>query len=102
MTLARTGTMSEPETSRYLRRTVAQTLQDQIYVTTSGQFTLPPLMALLHTFGIDHVLFSVDYPFSPNSKGREFLDGLPLAPADVAKISHGNADRVLKLAVSKT
>ncbi len=66
-------------------------------MTTSGQFTVPPLQALIGTFGVDRVLFSVDYPYSPNAKGRAFLDGLPLAPADVAKIAHGNADQLLGL-----
>lgn len=97
MTVARTSTMMAPEVSHGLARSVAQTLQEQVYVTTSGQFTYPPMMALLQTFGIDHVLFSVDYPFSPNERGRQFLDALPLAPADIEKIAHGNADRLLKL-----
>jgi len=97
MAMARTSGMAEQETAKYLSRTVAQTLTEQVYVTTSGQFTYPPMMALLATFGIDHVLFSNDYPFSPNDRGRNFLDHLPLAPADIAKIAHGNADRLLKL-----
>ncbi len=78
-------------------RTISQTLRDQVYVTTSGLFTWPPLQAALATFGVDRVLFSVDYPFSPMEEGRRFLDSLPLAPADVEKIAHGNADRLLKL-----
>ena len=97
MTLARTSSVMAPETTQHLTRSVAQTLQDQVYVTTSGQFTYPPFMALLQTFGIDRVLFSVDYPFSANISGRQFLDHLPLAPADIQKIAHGNADRLLKL-----
>jgi hypothetical protein len=97
MTMARTSGMSQQETSKYLNRSVAQTLREQVYVTSSGQFTYPPMMALLATFGLEHVLFSVDYPFSANDRGRAFLDGLPLAPADVEKIAHGNADRLLKL-----
>ena len=67
------------------------------HVTTSGLFTLPPFEVLLHTFGIDRILFSVDYPFSPNQRGRAFLDSLPLAPADREKIAFGNADRLLRL-----
>jgi hypothetical protein len=97
MTLARTSKVFEHEAAKHLSRPVGQTLQEQVYVTTSGQFTLPPLMALIATFGIDHVLFSVDYPFSTNETGRRFLDSLPLAPSDVEKIAHGNADRMLKL-----
>jgi hypothetical protein len=49
------------------------------------------------TFGVDRILFSVDYPYSPNEVGRAFLDRLPVAPDDREKIAHGNADRVLKL-----
>ena len=51
------------------------------------------------TFGIDRIMFSVDYPYAPNAKGRAFLDGLSLAPADMAKLCHGNADALLKLKV---
>ncbi len=84
-----------------LTRTVTQTITDQVWVTTSGFFSLPPLMALLMTFGADRVLFSVDYPFSPNQKGTEFLNALPLAAVDKIKIAHGNADRLLGLAAAQ-
>ena len=87
------------ETPRFLRRSVSQTILDQIHVTTSGFFTLPPFMAAMLTFGADRILFSVDYPFSPNAAGRAFLDRLPLSPADKEKVAHGNADRLLKLRV---
>ncbi len=78
-----------------LSRTVTQTITDQVWVTTSGFFSLPPLMALLMTFGADRVLFSVDYPFSPNLRGTEFLHGLPIPESDKMKLAHGNADRLL-------
>ena len=97
MTLARTTALSSPETAKQLKRSVAETLRDQVYVTTSGQFTNPPMMALLATFGIDNVMYSIDYPYSPNDRGKKFLDQLPLAPSDVKKIASGNADRLLKL-----
>ena len=49
------------------------------------------------TFGIDRIMFSVDYPYAPNAKGRAFLDRITLSPADMAKLTHGNADALLKL-----
>ncbi|HZB91053.1 MAG TPA: amidohydrolase family protein [Stellaceae bacterium] len=85
------------EAERFLKRPISQTILDQVYITTSGFFTVPPFLAALHTFGTDRILFSVDYPFSPNAEGRAFLDTLPLSPDDRAKLAHGNADRVLKL-----
>ena len=60
-------------------------------------FTEPPLLAALLTFGIDRILFSVDYPYAANESGRAFLNSLALAPADLAKLAHGNADRLLRL-----
>ena len=81
----------------HLQRPVSRIILDQVWLTTSGIFTAPPFLAALQTFGIDRVMFSVDYPYSPNSKGRAFLDRLSLAPADMAKFTHGNADALLKL-----
>jgi uncharacterized protein len=83
----------------HLKRTVPQTILDQVWITTSGIFNEPPLYAALTTFGIDRVMFSVDYPYSTHLMGREFLNKIWLAPADMAKFCHGNADKLLKLKV---
>jgi predicted TIM-barrel fold metal-dependent hydrolase len=83
----------------HLQRPIGQTILDQVWLTTSGMFTQPPFDAALKTFGIDRIMFSVDYPYAPNAKGRAFLDGLSLSPADMAKLTHGNADALLKLKV---
>ena len=56
----------------------AATILDQVWITTSGIFSQPPFIAALQTFGIDRIMFSVDYPFAPNARGREFLDEVAL------------------------
>jgi uncharacterized protein len=81
----------------HLQRPISRTITDQVWLTTSGIFTEPPFLAALLTFGIDRLMFSVDYPYAPNAKGRAFLDRLSLSPADMAKLTHGNADALLKL-----
>ena len=81
----------------HLQRSVSATILDQVWITTSGFFSLAPFMAALLTFGTDRILFSVDYPFSKHKDGRAFLDSLPVARDDIAKIAHGNADKLLKL-----
>jgi len=81
----------------HLARPISRAILDQVWLTTSGIFTEPPFLAALLTFGIDRIMFSVDYPYAPNAKGRAFLDRLSLSPADMAKLCHGNADALLKL-----
>jgi predicted TIM-barrel fold metal-dependent hydrolase len=68
-----------------------------VWVTTSGLFSIPPVMCAVQVLGVDRVLFSVDYPFGSNAAGRGLLDTLPLSAADLAKIAGGNAARVLNL-----
>jgi predicted TIM-barrel fold metal-dependent hydrolase len=84
-------------TTTHLKRKVTEYFQENFYITTSGYFTVPPLLCTMQVIGADHILFSVDYPYSPNSVGRKFLDSLPVSQEDLAKISHGNAERLLKL-----
>jgi hypothetical protein len=78
---------------------VSEYFRSNIHVTTSGYFTQPPLRGALDVIGIDRIMFSVDYPFSPNTKGRAYLDSLSgiLSPEDCAKLSHKNAEMLLKL-----
>jgi predicted TIM-barrel fold metal-dependent hydrolase len=83
----------------HLKRKVSQTILDQVWITTSGIFDQPPFIAALQTFGIDRIMFSIDYPFAPNAAGRKFLNNAALAPADKEKLAHGTADALLKLKV---
>ncbi|MBL4676054.1 MAG: amidohydrolase [Mucilaginibacter sp.] len=79
------------------QRTMQDTFHEQVYITTSGFFTQPPLQIALDTFGIDNIMYSVDYPFSANEMGTEFLKSINLPKDDMEKLVHGNADRVLGL-----
>jgi predicted TIM-barrel fold metal-dependent hydrolase len=89
--LSRAGNLEQP---------VAAYFQSNIHVTTSGYFTQPPLKCALDVIGIDRMLFSVDYPFSPNTNGRAYLDSLKtlLSEDDLARLTHTNAEQLLKLA----
>jgi predicted TIM-barrel fold metal-dependent hydrolase len=97
MMMERCSLAFKPGEAGLNQRTVTQTLRDQVYITTSGLFTLPPLMAAIDTFGIDRVMFSVDYPFSTNEQGKQYLESMQLSTEDMEKIAHGNADKLLKL-----
>ncbi len=84
--------------ARQLQHTVPDYFLRNFYITTSGFFTEPPLLLALQIMGADRIIFSVDYPYSANERGRAFLDSVSISPADKEKISHLNAERLLKLA----
>lgn len=80
-----------------LKRGIADYFRSNFHITTSGYFTLPPFQCALSVVGPDRILFAVDYPYSPNSAGRSFLDSLTIGRDDLEKIAHANAERLLKL-----
>jgi predicted TIM-barrel fold metal-dependent hydrolase len=94
--LARIDEVSAFDTG-HLSRPPSRQIVEQVWITTSGIFTQTPFLAALQTFGIDRIMFSVDYPFSSNVRGRTFLEQCALSPADMAKLTHKNADALLRL-----
>jgi 2,3-dihydroxybenzoate decarboxylase len=72
-------------------------LRHNVYVTTSGVFSHAALLGATHAVGIDRVLFAIDYPFESTASAVEFLRTAPYAPADLGRIAHGNAERILRL-----
>ena len=80
-----------------LKRGAAETFKEQFYITTSGYFTRPPFECAREVFGFEHMMYSVDYPFSPNTKGVEFLKQLQLTEEESAALRGGHAAALLKL-----
>ncbi|KAK1989130.1 hypothetical protein LZ30DRAFT_744581 [Colletotrichum cereale] len=72
-----------------------------VWVTTSGMFSLAPMACLLRETRAERVVFSVDYPFSGNGDGREFMDELRasglVSEAEWEGIAWRNVKRLLKL-----
>jgi predicted TIM-barrel fold metal-dependent hydrolase len=83
------GRRSQQLPSHYLR--------NNVYVTTSGVFSHAALLGATHAVGIDRVLFAIDYPYEQSREAVEFLRTAPYAPADLERIAHGNAERILRL-----
>ena len=80
-----------------LERPLDDYFSRNFHYTTSALFTRPPFDCLLGVAGPGRVLFAVDYPFSDSRQARDFLDALPLEPADRESIAHGNAEALLGL-----
>jgi uncharacterized protein len=80
-----------------LGRPLAAYLRENIHYTFSGFNFTPTFLDLLLEVGGDRIMFSADYPYASMDEGRQFLDHLPVAPADRERIAHGNAERLLGL-----
>ena len=83
--------------AQHLQHPVSEYFLRNFSITTSGFFTYPPLLLAMQVMGTDRIIFSVDYPYSTNEQGRAFLDSAPISAADKEKISHLNAERLLRL-----
>ncbi len=79
------------------KRRILEYFQEHFYITTSGCFSLPPFQCALQVVGIDRMLFSVDYPYDANARGKAFLETLPVSDEDRTKIAYGNAKKLLSL-----
>ena len=68
-----------------------------VYITTSGNFSTPALICSMLEMGIDHILYSVDYPFVLNPPGTKWMEELQVSAEDKEKILSGNAKRLLRI-----
>jgi predicted TIM-barrel fold metal-dependent hydrolase len=79
------------------KKTFAETMRENVWVTTSGNFSPPSLRCTVDVMGIDRVMFSIDWPYESNKVGMEFFNKLDLPQADMEKLAHGTAEKLLKL-----
>jgi uncharacterized protein len=86
-----------PPSMTGLEHPVSHYIRSNVHITTSGLFTVPPLLCTLLVLGADRVMFSVDWPYAGNDEGRRLLDAAPLSPDDMARLTHRNAERLLRL-----
>lgn len=80
-----------------LTRRVSETILSQVWITTSGFLYPRPFLLALMAFGVDRVMFSIDYPYTDNSGALAFLNTLPVSLTERDKIAFGNAAALLRL-----
>lgn len=80
-----------------LARPAADYLQDNFYLTTSGNYHTPSLIGILLELGADRLMFAADYPFEELEDGAVWLDNVPISDGDRRKIASENARRLLHL-----
>ena len=85
------------EAAKHLQRSVSEYFTSHMYVTPSGMWSIPQLMMNMEIMGADRIMYSVDYPFIKNEEARAFIENAPISNLDKEKISHINAEKLLKL-----
>lgn len=84
------------------KKNLSYYLQNNFYITTSGNFCTTTFMNTVQWMGVDRVMFAVDYPFGKMSEAAEWFDRLDiLSDSDWNKIARGNAAKLLKLDTTK-
>ncbi|KAI9728505.1 MAG: hypothetical protein M1834_007643 [Cirrosporium novae-zelandiae] len=83
--------------SKTCKKTIRQYFNDNIWITTSGNFSTNTLNYCLAEVGADRILFSIDYPFETFEDACPWFDGTQLNGADRKKIGRENAKKLFKL-----
>jgi len=80
-----------------LRRPIGAYLRENLHYTISGFNFTSTFLNLFLEVGAHRIMFSADYPYGSMSEARQFLEQLPVSPADKERIAHGNAELLLRL-----
>ena len=82
-------------------RTFQQVWDENIWITTSGVWSLDPMRCILGNTDIKHIMYSVDYPFTSNEGGLKWFEELEesglLSKEQLDLIAYKNAEALLKI-----
>ncbi|CAM1503362.1 Fc.00g081380.m01.CDS01 [Cosmosporella sp. VM-42] len=74
-----------------------------LWITTSGMFSLGPFACLIKTVSLERILYSVDYPLEDNMDGKRFLEKVEesgwLSDEEMKMFAYRNAEKLLKVRV---
>jgi len=79
------------------KRRMAEYLEDNFYLTVSGDFRTPTLVDAMMEVGSDRILFSVDYPFETVEEACTWFDALHISDRDKRKIGRTNSAALFNL-----
>ena len=74
---------------------------ENIWITTSGMWSLPPFACLIRRVKPERIMYSLDYPFEINEEGKSFMEEVQqsgwITDEEFRMMAHGNAEKLLKL-----
>jgi 2,3-dihydroxybenzoate decarboxylase len=73
------------------KREIGEYFRENVYLTTSGMFRTPALVASMMEIGGDRIMYSVDYPFETHDDASRWFDHCEISENDRQKIGRDNA-----------
>lgn len=80
-----------------IKKNIIEYFKENIYVTPSGILSSDMMDFCIKKIGINHIIFSLDYPYVPLKNANEFIEKSSLSKEDKEKIAHINAEKLFKL-----
>jgi predicted TIM-barrel fold metal-dependent hydrolase len=81
------------------KRPFKQVWDENIWITTSGVWSIDPMACILRNTKIERILYSVDYPFAKNENGLSWFKDLErsglVGKEDLERIAFKNAEKLL-------
>ena len=85
------------------QRCFTQVWNENIWITTSGVWSLDPMRCILSNTKIGHILYSVDYPYTTNERGLQWIKELEssglVTQDQLDSIAYKNACNLLRISV---
>lgn len=94
--LYRLDQMFKPEVTG-LSDTVSNIYRKHVWISPSGLYDNDALQFCVNKLGIDHLVFSADWPYVPMTDARAFVENAPLSDIGKEKFSHLTAEGLLHL-----
>lgn len=82
-----------------LKEKVSFYYKRNVYITPSGLYDNDSLLYCINKLGIDHILFSADFPYIPMTGAHAFIENAPISEEDKEKFGCLNAEKLLNLRI---
>jgi predicted TIM-barrel fold metal-dependent hydrolase len=86
------------------KRSFKDMWDENIWITTSGVWSVNPMATILRKTKLDHIMYSVDYPFADNGLGLKWMEDFEksnmVSKEDLEAIAYKNAEKLLKIKLS--
>ena len=83
------------------KKGLKQVWDENIWITTSGIFSMNPMATVPRNRPLEHIMYSVYYPFEENEKGLKFMEDLKesglVNEEQIKAIAYKNAAKLLRI-----